>query len=245
LLVYYAAEMNVDVVIHDAATKSIFVLHSKGTVQRFPTESIGEIGLLDSRKTLYLFNPDNKATQARITPAFTVIATNPNEKHYSNFRKLQNMRVRFLYPWTFDEARAALQALQPTQELSAEQVAALKTRHEEVGGSIQYLLLDEDKYVAEVKSNFTFTRSITLEELLTWVDIVTERITESELKLPHLVFHYFPADDGISLYKLNFSSPFSKQKVVNAIHLESYEEWEAFVDLMLSIDPSNSSMGQV
>ena len=146
--------MDVDVVLHDAAYR-IFVLHRNGTVKFFPKNRTDKVTALGLRKTLYLFNPDEQNTQACRSPAFTVIATNPDEKHYSNFSKLPKIRVVFLFPWTRDEAHAALQALQPTRKLTAKQIATLNERFDEVGGSLRYLTYEQDKYDDEVKLELT------------------------------------------------------------------------------------------
>jgi len=153
LLVYYAAKMDVDVVLHDAPYR-IFVLYRNGTVKFFPKNKIEEVTLLDERETMYLFNPDEERTQACLSDAFTVIATSPDQKHYSNFIKLPNMKVVFLSPWTLKEAHAALQALQPTSELSTKQLATLRKRFDEVGGSLRYLTYSRSKY-AEIKAELT------------------------------------------------------------------------------------------
>ena len=150
LLVYYAAQMDVDVVLHNAAYR-IFVLHRNGTVKFVPRSDIEKVTELGLRKTLYLFNPDEQRTQASLSRAFTVIASSPDEKHYSSFTKLPDMNVLFLFPWTREEARAALQALQPTRKLTAKQIATLNERFDEVGGSLRYLTYPRRKYDTEVK----------------------------------------------------------------------------------------------
>jgi len=147
--------MNVDVVLHDAAPGYIFLLHSNGVVDDCSNDSVSDLRKLLTRRTLYLFNPDEQNTQAIETSAFTVIATSSDEKHYSNFSKLPNVRVVFLFPWTREEARAALQALQPTRKLTAKQIATLNERFDEVGGSLRYLTYEQDKYDDEVKLELT------------------------------------------------------------------------------------------
>ena len=131
--------MNVNVMLHDAAAEFIFLLHSNGVVDDHSTDSVSDLKKLLTRQTLYLFNPDEEKMQARRSSAFTVIATSPDKKHYSNFTKLPNMNVLFLFPWTRDEARAALQALQPTRKLTAKQIATLNERFDQIGGSLRYL----------------------------------------------------------------------------------------------------------
>ena len=112
LLLYYAAELNVDVILHNAPNNSIFLLRKDGAVDYWPEDVEG--ALIDP-STLYLFNPDEENAQAFLSSAFTVIATSPDEKHYSKFKKLFGMDVRYLSPWTLDEAVHANNALPPNQ----------------------------------------------------------------------------------------------------------------------------------
>ena len=242
LLLYYASAMNVDVVLQNAA-KFVFLLCSDGTVEHFPATDIDKVPALKSKDTFYLFNPDEKDTQARVSNAFTVIATSPDEKHYSEFRKIEDMSVIFLYPWSLDEARAAFQALQPTHELSTEQLATLNERFDQVGGSFRFLRYPQRKYTTEVKPELTSTEVIPLADLLTWEKIVREKHPAGKLvKVPHILFHCFPADDD-SLYRLGFASPLSRVRVTTSVELKSQAEWDTFVSLMLRIDPSPSSVG--
>jgi len=166
LLVYYASDMDVDVVLHDATRKCIFLLHSNGKVENIAASDLNDLPALDSEKTLYLFNPDETGTQAIESLAFTVI-TAAGEKQCSNFSKLPNMNVLSLLPWTLDEAHAALEALQPTRKLTAEQAATLKERFDQIGGSIRYLTYPQRKYNTDVKPLLKRTRSIPLVSLET------------------------------------------------------------------------------
>ena len=245
LLFYYASDMDVDVVLHDAAD-FIFVLRNNGTVKAIPLARFSEEKKVLKRRTLYLFNPDEENTQAARSSAFTVIATSPDVKHYSNFRKLMKMNVVFLYPWTFDEARAALQALQPARELSAEQDATLCKRFDEVGGCLRYLTYDQQTYDTDVTPHLNSLETILFASLLNWVNIVEKNESASDRKreISHIVFHCFPGTDNKSPFKIGYASRLSEERVTTAVELQSQEEWEDFVTLMLRIDPSQPSLGQ-
>ena len=245
LLFYCASDMGVDVVLHDAAD-FIFVLRSNGAVKAIPLARFYEEKRVLKRRTLYLFNPDGENTRAVRSPAFTVIATSPNVKHYSNFRKLMKMNVLFLYPWTREEAHAALQALQPTQELSAEQDATLCKRFDEVGGCLRYLTYDQQTYDTGVTPHLNSTETILLAPLLNWVNIVEENESASDKKreISHILFHCFPDTENKSPFKIGSASRLSQERFRTAVELQSQEEWDDFVTIMLRIDPSQSSLGQ-
>ncbi len=241
-LLFYASEMDVDVVVHDAP-KGIFVLHSDGNVEQVAPDSISNVAKLNSRKTLYLLNPAETATKAHIPDAFTVMSTRPGQKYSltENFGKFQRMEVRLLFPWTLEEARAALQALQPKEKLSIEQDATLTERFDEVGGSVRWLLAEQDEYEREVKSVYASTKEITLKEIQNWAKIVEANVgatgTDSTLKIPHLFIHCFPPKEPGTLYKLGHASKLSDDTVVDTIKCNTQHEWELYLRLMVEMFP--------
>jgi len=227
--------MDVDVVVHDAP-KGIFVLHSDGNVEQVASDSISNIAKLNSRKTLYLFDPAETATKTHIPDAFTVLSTRPGQKYSLTDRKFQTMQVRLIFPWTLKEARAALQALQAKKKLSKKQDATLTNRFDEVGGSVRWLLAGEDEYDREVKSVFKSTTVVTLKDIQSWMKIVEENVsptgTDSFLKIPHLFIHCVaPEEDPHTPYRFmfGFASSLSENTIFNTIKLHSDDEWRTFV----------------
>ncbi len=227
--------MDVDIVVHDA-TKGIFVLDSDGHVEQVASDSITNIEKLNSRKTLYLFDPAETATKVHIPDAFTVMSTRPGQKYSLTDRKFQKMQVRLLFPWTLKEARAALQALQPQKKLSKKQDATLEKRFDEVGGSVRWLLAKQDEYEREVKAVFKSTTVVTVKEIQSWMKIVEENVgptgTDSTSKIPHLFIHCVaPEVDPHTPYRFmfGFASSLSESIIFNTVKLNSDDEWRTFV----------------
>ena len=143
-MLYYAAPLNVDVVLHNATSMYIYLLRKDGTVDEYAKDHEEVRRLLFKPSTLYLFNPDEKSAQAYVSPAFTVIATTPDEKHYSNFSKFYGMYRQHLSPWTCDEAVDANSVLPPDQRLEE---STIRERYQQVGGAIRFLFYPPRKYL--------------------------------------------------------------------------------------------------
>lgn len=228
--------------------KFIFVLRSDGTVKYYNATSttMFEVPELLNSKTLYLFNPDEKDNQALESRAFTVIATSPDVKHYSNFIKHMNMRKLILPPWTKDELIAAHRALQPLGVLTAEQRALVEQRYDEVGGSLRFSLYDAPTYTVQVLDMIaSVADEIPVSVLKLWVDTVKNEKSGSKLKLlPHLLFHIFPSKDKVpGKMCLTFASRKSEEVIFNRISIKSHVEWRKFVDIMRHIDPTRTGLG--
>ena len=238
LLLYHAALLNTDVVIHDASTKSMFLLHKDGTVDDIKPNIPCEVLKLS---TLYLFNPAEENTQAFKTSCFTVIATSPDEKHFSNARKVPDMDELYLSPWTFEEVLDANSALPAGQR---QDKSTLETRFLLVGGSIRFLLSPTSTYItteAAVSSQLT---NLSFEKLELWYSLIQNEQSVGKLEAPHYLFHCQPnfENGGITCI-LRFAAKKTEALIVNRITIKTDAEWENFVKLMLQIDSSRSNLG--
>ena len=244
LLLYYAAKLNTNVIIHNAITKTMFLLFKDGTVDYhvIGSERPSQIRqLLASPSTLYLFNPDEKDTQAIQSPAFTVIATSPDEKHYIDSRKLYGMFERYLSPWTLEEALAAHSALPHHQQLEE---STLRERFDNVGGSIRLLLSPEEVYLSTDAKITGLLASLTVTELKRWHTLIRSEQSCGSLKAPHYLFHCQPNKEKNSLSCiLRFAAKTTEELIMNHIQIETYAESRSLVDFLMQIDPSRSSLG--
>ena len=122
----------------------IYLLRKDGTVDEYAKDHEEVRRLLFKPSTLYLFNPDEKDAQAKVSSAFTVIATTPDEKHCPDFSKLYGADEQYLSPWTCDEAVDANKALPPDQRLEE---STIRERYQQVGGAIRFLFYPPRKYL--------------------------------------------------------------------------------------------------
>ena len=245
LLLYAAAQLNVNVVLHHAM-RLVYILRADGTVRWGSPESVRAVPELWESETLYLFNPNEMADQAFECRAFTVIATSPDVKHYANHVKHANMSHLLLPPWTKDEITAAHRAMQPGGILTEAQIAVIEQRYDEVGGSIRYSFYEHSKYKTYVLGKLkTVSLDVSFTTLQMWIDVVRKEESASELKIPHLLFHLFPSqdDEAPGIACLRFASKRSAAIILEGISVQSHEEWRKFLDVMLEMDPTRTSLG--
>ena len=147
-LLYLASELDVDVVIQRAESFA-YVLHRDGDVTSYDPR-YSRIPALDSQKNLYLYtHEDDEKHVSTYHRAFTVIASTPVRAHYKGFFKGKYaffMEYTWTFGWSLEEAIVARQALQPTVPLSDQDIAQIKQRYYEVGGSCGLLMLDDAEY---------------------------------------------------------------------------------------------------
>ena len=248
LLLYRAAMLNADVIVHNARSNTLFLLRKDGTVDfhfilgDHPAK-VRE--LLNSSSTLYLFNPDEKDTQALESSAFTVIATSPDEKHYSDSRKLSGMEVYFLAPWTLEEARHANRALPPHLR---QDESILEERFEHVGGSVRLLLSFENLYISNVTKITNALENLTFDELKRWYSLIKHEKSIGgdleKIKAPHYIFHCEPDNKtrGITCI-LRFATENTKALILNHIQIGTEDDWTSLLDFMRKVDSSRSSLG--
>lgn len=228
-------------VLHHAG-RFAFILRADGTVSAHSPDSVRTIPELSCPRTLYLFNPDDKNTQAHECAAFAVIASNLYVNHFSGHVKHIGVSLLLLPPWAKEELVAAHRALQSDGVLSKEQVAIIEQRYDEVGGSIRYSLYDRNAYAVHVldqilcaaKSRTRFS------SLRMWFDVVHNGEVGSTLTTPHLLFHLFPSDDNVpGVASVGFASAKSAEIILETISVDSSDEWKQFVTLMRYVDPKH------
>ena len=227
-----------DVILHNAPNNSIFLLRKDGTVDYWP-EDVKDALIKPS--TLYLFNPDEKDAQAFLSFAFTVIATSPDEKHYSNFTKLPDMDVYFLAPWTLDEAVHANNALPPNQR---QEESTLRERFDMFGGYIRLLLSSATMYITALNKMSELWNELSLEKLQKWRDLIQDEKSVGDSKAPHYVFHCQPNKENGGITRiLRVAANKTVALILQHIEIKSAAEWPLFVKFMLQFDSSSSSLG--
>jgi len=252
---YHAAQLNVDVVLHDATNMYIYLLRKDGTVDEYAKDDEKVRRLLFKPSTLYLFNPAEKGVQAKVSSAFTVIATTPDEKHCPDFSKLYGADEQHLSPWTCDEAVDANNALPPDQRLEE---STIRERFLQVGGSVRNLFAPTEYYTDNVLSVFKSLPStgISASKLHDLVEMIifgdsnggriigNERGSATNLEIAHSLFHCFPKA-GPRGYKVGFASEMVRELVVNWLtrDIKSDREWDDFVRFMRRLDSSRASCG--
>ena len=236
LLVYYAAQLNTNVILHDAPTKSMFLLRKDGTVDDLKCVIPHE---MRTPSTLYLFNPDEENTQADKTYCFTVIVTSPDQRHFSNVRKTPDMYELYLAPWTLKEALDANRTLPPDLRLDE---SIIQERFLLVGGSIRYLLYPTLEYIATTTEVLGELNSLTVRELKRWHSLIQSEQSVGDLKAPHYLFHCEPnkKNGGITCI-LRFAAFNTEALIMDHIKIETDAELTSLVDFLMQINPSRSS----
>ena len=246
LLFYHAAKLNTNVILHNAPTKSIFVLRKDGTVDFYaatPQSHQDVINLFHS-STLYLFNPDEENAQAYLSPCFTVIATSPEDKHYSNVRKIDTMLRRYLSPWTLEEALAANRALPPHLRLEE---STLRERFDKAGGSLRTLFARLDYYADWLDDYDTRLKTPTVLDIEKWVKIIRSESSAGDVNISHDLFHCFPKKVGATGYFLDFASALARKTVTENIVVENNDHFTSFVKFLRETvgKTSRSSIGSM
>jgi len=239
LLFYTASQLSIDVVLHHAGM-FIFVFLANGTVRIHDESDAWLIPELFDHRTLYLFDPDEKDTQARKCTAFTVISTNQDVRHFSNHIKHGGVHHLLSPPWTKEELIAAHRALQPGGILSEEQVAEIEQRYDEVGGLIRYSLYSDEAY-ARIRQCLPHIakNKISLSSLREWFATVQIGNAAHTFWKTHLYFHLFPSSVNIGIASVSFASDKSAEHILETIVVESVGEWQQLVNFMRSIDPQH------
>jgi len=243
LLLYHAAQLNTDVIIHNVIKRTIFILRKDGTVdyhmleKPIPTK-VGK--LLATPSTLYLFNPDEGDTQAIDSSAFTVIATSPDLKNYSNLKKIDTVPNRYLSPWTLEEAVDANNALPPDQR---QEESTIRERYPVVGGAFRTLISQADYYSDWLDNYSALLETLKVKDVEDWVKIIRSERSAGDLKISHYLFHCFPKKVGATGYILGFAEENAQNTILKQINIKTDAEWERFVKLMLGIDASRTSLG--
>lgn len=221
---YLASTIDVDVVIHDPR-RFILVLRRDGTVAAYGTNDIQAVDELYNHKTLYLFDPDEERSQALMCNAFTVIATAPDTKHYSNFRKIaRNMQTRWMYPWELNELYAAHRAVQPNGTLSRQQIANIKERFACVGGSLRLSFASDDYYNGILTQMKAQVKGMTINTVDYYIETIVSECNVANDIVPHLLLHcYAPANDSKDLYSLSWASLLSRTLITTALVTNSAE----------------------
>ena len=91
LLLYQASQFHVDVVIHRAEA-FVFILHGRGKIEICDFDEIPTLPELQSKDTLYIFDPAGGSSNAVESIAYTVTASSKKQPHYYNLEKAMFQR---------------------------------------------------------------------------------------------------------------------------------------------------------
>lgn len=237
-----ASKLDVDVVIHNPVL-FLLLMRRDGTVTAYKPTEIDDVDELALPGTLYLFDPHEGTTQAKICPAFTVIATSPNVKHYEDHRKLY-MEVRWLSPWTLKELFAAHYALQPDGRLTEEQRMNILDRFEYFGGSLRKSFGSETDVRRWMKSMDRSIAEVTLEMLKYYKTVIEKESGVANDSPPHVLLHCFPLCQKVAEdYVVAFASARSGTMISEALAAKKNIARKDLVDIMVQLDPSPISRG--
>ena len=244
LLVYMASAMDVDIVIHDPTT-FVFVLRRDGAVVPYATTEISLVPELKKHKTLYLFDPDEERSQAVKCAAFTVIATSPDVKHFSNHRKMPiGMRVLWMYPWQLKELYAAHLAVHPLGRLTEQETIDIRDRFENVGGSLRVSFADEEYYHQTLTDMDAQFRDMTVAQIASFMTIIHTNASVARDQAPHLLFHCYPSDPESKVrYSIGCSSNKTRSMIASATVVNTEQERTRLIEIMLLLDSSQAGIG--
>ena len=231
-LLYLASELDIDVVIQRNESFA-YVLHRDGHVTSHDPRYTSEIRALDSQKNLYLYThgDDEKHVSAHHR-AFTVIASTPVRGRYEGFFKGKYafiMRSTWTFGWSLEEAIVARQALQPTVPLSDEDIAQIKQRYYEVGGSCGLLMLDEAEYQKMLSARKKRFEQLSPADLEWLVKLIKYEGYAPLKRSPFAIFHCYPAKEDKTRkypreYAIGFASAGTQHLIENVLELDTKEE---------------------
>ena len=231
LLVYFAAEMDVDVILHHSKD-FLFVLHRDGTVSSHEFSKIRSLPALDIHTNLYLFDSDERGVEALVCSAFTVIAANSNKEHYVEFPKYDTMdSFLWMYPWTLDELLAAHKTIEDFGPWSDEILRLVTRRFVHVGGSLRLSMASHREYAAMIGLMRDQFVGLNLEKLQRWKESISSQSVKPDHKAPHLFLHCFPPTGGRITFNFGYSSIRSEKMIDAALTSKSLEEREFLVSL--------------
>lgn len=242
LLLYHAASMDVDVVIHHPR-HFLYVLHRNGDVTHRDLSELTKIPELANPKTLYLFDPTKKDDQPALCNAFLVMTTIPDLKHYEILRKLDTMDDSlWMYPWSVKELYLAARALNTDTEWTREHSLAIVKRFLEVGGSLRLVLENEKKYQHRLATLQDELHQLSIEKLELYRNAIKYESTSglSEDQLPHLLFHCYPPKNSTPQFSsIGYASMMTQQILKHDFRSKSEDEQKRLDELCyrLPVDP--------
>ena len=92
LLLYQASQFHIDVVIH-RAEEFVFILHGRGKIEICDFDEIPTLPELQSKDTLYIFDPAGGSSNAVESIAYTVTASSKKQPHYNNLKNAMYQRA--------------------------------------------------------------------------------------------------------------------------------------------------------
>lgn len=236
---YMASEFDVNVVVQHGEDCT-YMFHKDGTVDLWSgtaTKMCRE--LVDSPETLFLFYPDRTNAQAGLTAAYTVVASSPDDRHYSQIADSPHMKTRWMFGWTLEELKLAHESLQPNRLLTDDQVADIEERYRELGGSLQWSMRPAAHFhdiLARRRANLF---NITLNDIRQYLGAIleqrglTKREEPSSRYDPFMIFHCFPPRKNSYLpYSLGYASEKTQKMVEAYLDLKTDDAWREYLRIL-------------
>ena len=198
------------VVLERAKAGDYFVFQD-GACKRWKRRRPDLDGLPDN--AVYLFDPDERDSEALQSNVFTIVATSPQEKHYKALRKLVNSSVRYFPCWSLEELRAA-------KRDAPEVLRTVEDRFMLWGGIPRYIFdSDQSKWTGKLAS---FINDFDVKKVETYRGH-PEISEEHQKSISHMVVQYRIIGDDFSKCELDFASAEIARRVVEVKAEQGYE----------------------
>lgn len=156
---WHFAKQGKTIVFESLANNDMWLFLPDGTVSLHDRSPQNRPNALNSRSTLYLFDPFGKETTEPIgCSAFTIVASSPNPIHYFGFQKQNGCDTTLYMPcWSEEE----LESIRPPSMDPKE----LQDRFYVFGGIPRYLFKSDNAFTKAVKRLNLEMREVELEKL--------------------------------------------------------------------------------